>query len=134
MEEALPVAIVALLTLVSPFITAFFIKTKMSAQAKNWVAVAISAVIALVYVFTQGGFASLVGPEEYAAALGLAYGIGQLVYNTLLKKSATYVEANYGLTSKTTDAKVDVVTTKAADGSEVVIAVPADEYRGETKG
>lgn len=133
MEEALPTTIVALLTLVSPLITAFFTKANMSAQAKNWIAVAISAVIALVYVFMQGGFNALQGPEEYLAALGIAYGIGQLVYNAVLKKPATLVEAKYGITAKEAPENVTVVETKAADGSEVVIAVP-DEYRGSTQG
>lgn len=133
MEAVLPTTIVALLTLISPIITAFFTKTTMSAQAKNWIAVGISALIALVYVFMQGGFENLIGPEEYLAALGIAYGIGQLVYNALLKKPSTYVEANYGVTSKTTDENLDVVTTKNADGSEAVVVVP-EEYRGNTQG
>lgn len=133
MEEAvLPTTIVALLTLVSPYITAFFVKSTMSSQTKNWIAVAISAVIALVYVFTQGGFASIAGPEEFFAALGIAYGIGQLVYNALLKKSATKVEANYGITAKDTDEKLEVEKQIAADGSELIVAVP-EEYRKDTQ-
>lgn len=132
MEEALPTTIVALLTLVSPYITAFFVKSTMKSATKNWIAVGISAVIAVVYVFTQGGFAGIAGPEEFFAALGIAYGIGQLVYNSLLKKSATKVEANYGITSKTTDEKLDVVETRVSDGSEAVVVVP-EEYRGNTQ-
>lgn len=132
MEEALPTTIVALLTLVSPYITAFFVKSTMKSATKNWIAVGISALIALVYVFTQGGFANLAGPEEFFAALGIAYGIGQLVYNSLVKKSATKIEANYGITSKTTDEKLDVVETKVSDGSEAVVVVP-EEYRGNTQ-
>lgn len=133
MEEALPTTIVALLTLVSPIITAFFTKSSMSSQAKNWIAVGISALIALVYVFMQGGFNQLQGPEEYLAALGIAYGIGQLVYNAVLKKPATLVEAKYGVTAKEAPEDTTVVTTKAVDGSEVVVAVP-EEYRGNQAG
>lgn len=132
--EVLPVTITALLTLVSPYITAFFAKTEMSSVVKTWIAFGISAVIALVYVFTQGGFNNIAGPEEFVAAVGLAYGLGQLVYNAILKKSAKYVEANYGVTSavkEVSDGPVEILKTTASDGSEQIVAIPAtDDYQG----
>lgn len=137
--EVLPTTIAALLTLVSPYITALFVKTEMKAVTKTWIAFGISAVIALVYVFMQGGFNNLAGPEEYLAALGVAYGLGQLVYNSILKKSAKTVEANYGVTSAVKEesaGKVEVVETTNSDGSEALVAVPKETegFRGDVKG
>lgn len=129
MEEALPITIAGLLTFLSPLLTSFFTKRNMSAQAKSWIAVVISAVIAVVYVFLQGGFAAIAGPEEFFAALGIAYGIGQLAYNTLLKSTAKTIEAKYGVTSPAPaeESKQDV-----ADG-EIRVTVPED-YRGNSAG
>lgn len=138
MEEILPTTIAAVLTIISPYITAWFTKTEMTAAAKTWIAFGISAAIALVYVFTQGGFDNIAGPEEFFAALGIAYGIGQLVYNALLKKSAKFVEANYGVASavkQESDGKVEVVKTTAPDGSEMMVAVPTvEDFRGDQRG
>lgn len=125
--EVLPLTITALLTLVSPFITALFTKREMSSTTKSWIAVVISAVIAVGYVFMQGGFAAIAGPEEFFAALGIAYGIGQLVYNTILKTPAKVVEAKYGITG---DKPVE--ETPAASGPTVGVTVP-EEYRGSQK-
>ena len=130
MEVVLPEIIYGVLALISPLLTAFFLKRNMSAQAKSWIAVVISAVIALVYVFLEGGFNNLAGPEEYAAALGIAYGIGQLVYNTLLKAPAKTVEAKYGITSGSVSGSPEGSSGVAESGKEPDPTL----YRGDVRG
>lgn len=129
MEFAVPEIITAIAVVISPFITALFLKTTMSSTTKNWIAVGVSAVIAIGYVFLSGGFSD---PTDLAVPLGLAYGIGQFLYNSIMKKPATKIEANYGLVAKKTDEPKEVIVTEHVDGSEAVVAVDetvADAYK-----
>ena len=127
MEDSLPLLITAVLTLVSPLLTAWFTKTAMSSKTKNLVAVVMSFIIAGVYVFLEGGFNTA---DDLLVPLGVVYGLQQLIYNQFLKKLATEVEASFGLKSVEVagqDVKVEAVEGKTVDGSEVVVAVPEQD-------
>lgn len=91
--EPLPTVIVAVLTLVSPLLTALFTKVSMSPKVKNAVAVVVSALIAGAYVYMTGGFE---GVESFAVPLGVVYGLQQVIYNQFLRKTVAKVEADIG--------------------------------------
>lgn len=121
----IPTAIIALAAIVSPLITGWFTTVSMKSTTKNYIALGVSAVLAVGYVLMIGGFtpeAGFNGIEDLALPLGLIYGIGQFMYNSLMKKPATYVEANLGIHKG--DVKKEVVVAETIDGSEVVVAVP----------
>lgn len=119
----LPVALVGLLSLLSPYITALFTRTSMSPKAKQLVAIVVSAVIAVVWVGLNGGLDSW---DKFFVALPVVYGIGQAAYGLILKDSAKIVEATKGLTD-TSAVKDDKIVTEDEEKAAVADAAPASE-------
>lgn len=105
--EQLPVALVGLLTLLSPYLTALFTRTSMSPKAKQLVAIVVAAVIAVVWVALNGGLDSW---EKFFVALPVVFGIGQAIYGLVLKDSAKIVEATKGLTDPSVVKDEEIVT------------------------
>ena len=118
--------VTAAVVVASPLLTSVFTHTGMTSRTKNTVAMIVSLVIAVVYEVVTGGITDW---TNILYAFPVVYGLQQAVYNTLLRAVATNIEANVGVVSKTVGSGVqaEAVTTKAADGSEVVLAVPAQE-------
>lgn len=118
--------VTAAVVVASPLLTSVFTHTGMTSRTKNTIAMFVSLIIAVAYEVVTGGISDW---TNILYAFPVVYGLQQAVYNTLLKAVATNVEANVGVVSKTVGSGVpaEAVTTKAADGSEVVLAVPATE-------
>jgi hypothetical protein len=118
--------ITAAVVIASPLLTSVFTHTGMTSRTKNTVAMIVSLAIAVGYELFTGGISDW---TNVVYAFPIVYGLQQAVYNTLLKAVATNIEANVGVVSKTTGSGVqsEAVTTTAADGSEVVLAVPVNE-------
>lgn len=115
--------VTAAIVVLSPLLTSVFTHTGMTSRTKNTIAMAVSLVIAVAYEAVTGGISDW---TNILYAFPVVYGLQQAVYNTLLKAIATNVEATVGVTGKDGGA-VEAVTTKAADGSEVVLAQPVEE-------
>lgn len=125
-QAQLPVALVGLMTLISPYITAFFTRASMSPKAKHGIAIAVSAVIAIVYVVLNGGVDSW---EKLFVAVPVVYGVGQALYGLLMRDSAKVVEATKGLTDAAAPAEtVNVDETPAAAAQ---LAEDAPKHRAE---
>lgn len=92
-QQQLPVALVGLMTLLSPYITALFTKTSMSPKVKQVIALVVAALIAVVWVVFNGGIDSW---EKFFIAVPVIFGIGQALYGLLLKDSVKVVEATQG--------------------------------------
>lgn len=125
--DALLNIIAAAVVVASPLLTSVFTHTGMTSRTKNSIAMIVSLAIAVVYEVVTGGISDW---SNLLIAFPVVYGLQQAVYNTLLKAIATNVEANVGLTPKAPAAdgvELEAVTTKAVDGSEVVVAVPVEE-------
>lgn len=122
--QVVPAIITAFLAVVSPIVVSVGTTTNMSSRTKNWVALGVSFVIALVYMFLTGGFND---PGNLVITLGVVFAIQQVVYRQLLVDLATKLEANVGMKSKVDDTPREPVAAKAPDGSEVVMAVPTGE-------
>lgn len=119
--------VTAAVVVASPLLTSIFTHTGMTSRTKNTVAMIVSLVIAVVYEVVTGGISDW---TNVLYAFPVVYGLQQAVYNTLLRAAATNVEANYGLAPKgavLAAGGATAETTKAADGSEVVIAAPLNE-------
>jgi hypothetical protein len=125
--DALLNIVAAAVVVVSPLLTSVFTHTGMTSRTKNSIAMIVSLAIAVVYEVATGGISDW---SNLLIAFPVVYGLQQAVYNTLLKAIATNVEANVGLTVKPAAAdgtELEAVTTKAVDGSEVVVALPVEE-------
>lgn len=122
--NALMNIITAAVVVASPLLTSVFTHTGMTSRTKNTIAMAVSLVIAVAYELITGGIADW---TNILYAFPIVYGLQQAVYTTLLKAVATNVEATVGVTGKELSGPVEAVTTKAVDGSEVVLAVPLQE-------
>lgn len=106
----LPAVITGVLAILSPFITALFTKSSMKSETKGLVGIAVSIVVAVVWVLLTGGFAVVAGPEDLAIPIGVIFGIQQAVYNQFFKDLAKDVEANVGFGAhEETDAHLEPV-------------------------
>lgn len=112
MEFVLPSALAIVLSLLSPYIVAFYTKASMSSQTKNLVALGVSLVIAVGWTVASGGFGALVIGSGVPAlldsilpGLAMAYGLQQAVFNVLFKNTglAESITNNYGITDGETD-------------------------------
>ncbi|QFG12183.1 membrane protein [Arthrobacter phage Racecar] len=86
----LPLAVTALLTVLSPYITAFFNRVNWSSETKNLVSLSVSIVISVLYLLMTGGIADW---SQLGIVIPAVYGLSQLVYQFLLKVSASKFEA-----------------------------------------
>lgn len=85
----LPIVIVVLLTMASPFINAAIQRVTWTAQTKSLVALAVSAVIAILYLILTGGIADW---SQLAVVAPMVYTLQQLIYQFLVKNIATKFE------------------------------------------
>ncbi len=113
MELLIPSALAILLSVLSPLIVSVLTKASMSSRAKGWVAVGVSAVIAVGWLVTTGGLGALslaAGVPAFVQALGLALGsafaLQQAVHLFIFKGSALAdnLLAGVGVTDGETDA------------------------------
>lgn len=95
MELLIPSALAVLLSVLSPLVVSVLTKASMSSKAKGWVAVGVSAVIAVAWLATTGGLGALTlaaGVPAFVQALGLALGsafaLQQAVHLFIFKGSA----------------------------------------------
>lgn len=85
----IPVTLGILLTFFLPFINAGIQKVTWSPVQKNLLAIATSAIFALVYLFLTGG----IDPANITLAIAAVYGLQQAIYAFLVKNIATKFEA-----------------------------------------
>lgn len=88
MELAIPLTLV--LTFFSPFLSAYIQKVDWSPKTKTLLAMALSLVIAVLYLFMTGGIADW---TQLAVVIPAVYGVQQGVYAFFLKNIATKFEA-----------------------------------------
>jgi hypothetical protein len=123
LQQGLPTAVIVLLSFVQPFVTALFTRPSMTSKTRQVIAVAVAAVIAVVYTLLNGGIDSW---EKFFFAMPAIYTLGNIIYGLLVKEQVKAVEASKGFIDKTVvdpaaveEAKEDVV----AVGADVVPAV-----------
>lgn len=126
-EISLPTVLITIAAALSPYLTAFFIRCNMSPKFKQVISVVVSVVLALGYSLFKGDITDW---DTFIKAVPAIYMTSQLMYALFLKKSAEKVEAQYGLTAKSTEptAATDEQVARAeakADGDEE--DVTADE-------
>ncbi len=143
MELGLPEVLLALVTVLSPLLSAVAIQTKWSPQIKNSVAFGVSILIAAGYLLATGA----VNDWSNIPAVVLAvYGLQQLIYMQFLRElskkveAATSVEAGQAIVVE--ENKPNVVVETGQDEGQVVVVeedatpVAADyepEHRGDTE-
>jgi uncharacterized membrane protein len=88
MELALPLTLV--LTFLSPFLSAYVQKVDWSPKTKTLLAMALSLVIAVLYLLMTGGIADW---SQLAVVVPAVFGVQQAVYTFFLKNIATKFEA-----------------------------------------
>lgn len=93
----LPTVLVAVLTVVSPLITALFTHVQMDSTAKKNVAFGVSLVIAAIYVVATGGIHDLTNLAEIAGAAPIIFTLQQLIFGNLLKSVSDSIETKVGV-------------------------------------
>lgn len=86
----LPVVITIVLTFFSPYVNAYINKVTWSSQTKNLVAIAVSLIIAVLYLVLTGGIADW---TQLSFVVPAVFGLQQAVYQFFLKNSASKFEA-----------------------------------------
>lgn len=107
--EVLPITITATLAIFSPFVNAYINKVDWSPQTKTVVAMAVSLVIAILYL----AFSGMIGDwSQLAVVAPMVYSLQQLIYQFFLKNIATKFEAitEFGSLVVTPSAEPDKVT------------------------
>jgi len=140
MELALPLTLV--LTFFSPFLSAYIQKVDWSPKTKTLLAMVLSLVIAVLYLFMTNGIADW---SQLGIAIPAVYGLQQAVYNFFLKNIATKFEAitEFGsliVTPSATPDKVNITSDatikETGDNitvdSPVQIVTPPAELKTET--
>ena len=140
MELALPLTLV--LTFFSPFLSAYIQKVDWSPKTKTLLAMVLSLVIAVLYLFMTNGIADW---SQLGIAIPAVYGLQQAVYNFFLKNIATKFEAitEFGsliVTPAATPDKVNITSDatikETGDNitvdSPVQIVTPPAELKTET--
>lgn len=95
----LPVIITAILTIVSPLLTAIFTRVEMSGTTKNNIAVGVSFLIAGVYVVLNGGVQDWSDMTAVLSVVPVVYTVQQLIFANLMKGLAVKVEGKVGVGS-----------------------------------
>lgn len=85
----LPIVLVVLFTFLSPFITAYFNRVQWSPQTKTLVAMAVSLVIAVLYVIMTGGLTDL---SQIAVVAPVIFTIQQAIYRFFVNGPAKELE------------------------------------------
>lgn len=140
MELALPLTLV--LTFLSPFLSAYIQKVDWSPRTKTLLAMALSLVIAILYLFMTNGIADW---SQLAVAIPAVYGVQQGIYNFFLKNIATKFEAitefgslivtpgdAAGKVDITSDATIKETGDNVSVDTPVQIVTPPEEIQTET--
>lgn len=122
MDTTLPTIVVAVLTVVSPLLTSVFTHVGMDSTTKKNIAVAVSFVIAAVYVVMSGGVKDLTNLAEIASAVPLIFTIQQLIFGNLLKSLSDSIEAKVGVKGKAAPAPAGAVINVIGDVDPSVVA------------
>lgn len=140
MELALPLTLV--LTFISPFLSAYIQKVDWSPKTKTLLALALSLVIAVIYLVMTGTIADW---SQLAVVIPAVYGVQQLVFQFFLKNIATKFEAitefgslvvSPGKATDTVDITSDATIKETGDhitiDTPVQIVTPPAEITTET--
>lgn len=126
MELALPLTM--LLTLISPFISAYVQNVDWSPKTKTLLAILLSLIIAIVYLYLTNGIADW---TQLGVVVPAVYGLQQAIYNFFLKNIATKFEAitNFGsliVSPSVEPGKVDITSdqTIKETGDNVTVDAP----------
>lgn len=126
MELALPLTM--LLTLISPFISAYVQNVDWSPKTKTLLAIVLSLIIAIVYLYLTNGIADW---TQLGVVVPAVYGLQQAIYNFFLKNIATKFEAitNFGsliVSPAAEPGKVDITSdqTIKETGDNVTVDAP----------
>lgn len=95
--QTLPVLVTAILTILSPILTAIFTKVSMSSTTKNNIALVVSFVIAGVYTVMTSGVTDWSDLGTLVGVLPVVYTMQQVIFNNLLKSVSTKVEEKVGV-------------------------------------
>lgn len=117
--ETIPVVLTIILTFFSPFVTAYFNRVQWSSEAKNLIAILVSAAIAVIYLILTGGIADW---TELGVVIPIVYTLQQTVYQFILKKPAKELEA--ATTSEASLEKLGEHNPASKKTSEVTAVVP----------
>ena len=90
MELGVPELLLAAITVLTPILAAIANQSQWSPKVKNGVAFGISALLAVAYMFFNGGFADV---SDLPAVILAVYGLQQLVYKQFLEKLSKQIEA-----------------------------------------
>jgi hypothetical protein len=126
MELALPLTM--LLTLISPFISAYVQNVDWSPKTKTLLAIVLSLIIAIVYLYLTNGIADW---TQLGVVVPAVYGLQQAIYNFFLKNIATKFEAitNFGsliVSPAAEPGKVDITSdqTIKETGDNITVDAP----------
>jgi len=133
----LPVALALVLSFLSPFLNAWIQDVNWSPQAKNLLAIATSAIVAIIYLLFTGGIGDW---TQIATVIPQVYILQQAIYQFFLKNIATKFEAltsknSVVVTPSATAGSVDVTTdaTIKATGDNVTVPAPVEVTTTTTK-
>lgn len=87
----IPVVLTIILTVLSPYATAFFNRVTWSPETKHLVTIAVSIVIAVLYLIVSGSVGDW---SALAVVIPMVYTLQQLVYKFILKDSVKSFELN----------------------------------------
>lgn len=140
MELALPLTLV--LTFLSPFLSAYIQNVDWSPKTKTLLAMALSLLIAVLYLVMTGGIADW---SQLAVVVPAVYGVQQAIFQFFLKNIATKFEAitqfgslvvtpsqEAGKVGITSDATIKQTGDNVSVDTPVQIVTPPDEIKTET--
>jgi hypothetical protein len=129
----IPVTLGLLLTAGLPFVNAWIQQVTWTPVQKNLVALATSAIFAILYLFFTGGL----DLSNVPVAIAAIYGLSQAIYQFIVKNVATKFEAittkgsivvspsdTAGKVEITTDASIDAVNTSSIQADPPVEITP----------
>jgi hypothetical protein len=136
-EISLPTVLITVAAVLSPYLTALFIRANMSEKVKQIISAVVSAVLALAYIILKGDVTDW---ETFIKAVPAVYMTSQLMYALFMKAGAKKVEAQYGLTVKSeeptalTDEEVAKVAAKDEEedvkAEDLVVTVEETPRKG----
>lgn len=114
-----PLIITILVTMASPYVNAYINKVTWSPEKKNLVALAVSTVIAVAYLFFTGGIADW---SQLGVVIPAIYGLQTATYQFLLKVPASKFEAatrtDSVILTPIEDELVEVTTTESIKAND----------------
>lgn len=120
-----PLIITILVTMASPYVTAYINKVTWSPEKKNLVALAVSTVIAIGYLFLTGGIADW---SQLGVVIPAVYGLQTAVYQFILKVPATKFEAatrnDSVILTPSEEGPVTVTTTESIKAGDTISVEP----------